>query len=47
MFLTCEGTYLLVVDVSQDSSQDLQQEDTQQQHKVLRRRRKQVRLALA
>lgn len=27
--------YLLVVDISQDASQDLQQEDAQQQHEVL------------
>lgn len=27
--------YLLVVDIGQDASQDLQQEDTQQQDKVL------------
>lgn len=27
--------YLLIIDVGQDTSQDLQQEDTQKQHKVL------------
>lgn len=32
--------YLLVVDVRQDASQDLQQEDAQQQDKVLGRRRR-------
>lgn len=29
------GDYLLVVDISQDAGQDLQQEDTQQQDEVL------------
>lgn len=35
-FIGPNGTdYLLVVDICQDASEDLQQEDTQQQDKVL------------
>lgn len=33
--INLERNYLLVVDISQDASEDLQQEDTQQQDKVL------------
>lgn len=39
-----EGDYLLVVDISQDASQDLQQEDAQQQDKVLERKEKKIQL---
>lgn len=37
-FYQHKGDYLLVVDISQDASQDLQQEDTQQQDKILEKR---------
>lgn len=35
--------YLLIVDVGQDTSQDLQKENTQKQHKVLRTQKEQGR----
>lgn len=39
-FYWCREDYLLIVDVSQDAGQDLQQENTQQQDEVLRTHRR-------
>lgn len=44
LFYWLKGDYLLVVDISQDASQDLQQEDTQEQDKILEEEEKKIQL---